>query len=172
MCQAIHFAHGRGVIHRDIKPQNIILGRHGETLVLDWGLAKATGKADPLAPEEIVRLNPQSGSSNTAAGSLVGTPGFASPEQVNGDLDQIGPRSDVYSLGATLYQLLTGEAPFAGMSRETVLRAVREGQLLPPRQRNPGIAKPLEAICLKAMSLNPSDRYGSARCWPMTSSAG
>ncbi len=101
----------RGLLHRDIKPGNIIVGKHGETLVVDWGLAKATGKSDPGAEERTLVPSSASGSAETLPGSALGTPAYMSPEQARGDLDQLGPRSDVYSLGATLYCLLTGKPP-------------------------------------------------------------
>ncbi len=98
VCNAIEYAHSRGVLHRDIKPSNIIVGRHGETLVVDWGLAKATGKSDPLAAERTLLPSSASGTSETLPGSALGTPAFMSPEQAEGQLDRLGPRTDVYSL--------------------------------------------------------------------------
>ena len=139
------------MIHRDIKPANIIVGKHGETLVVDWGLAKAIGRADPSAGEQT--LVPSSGgSSETLPGSALGTPAYMSPEQACGDLDRLGPRSDVYSLGATLYCLLTGKPPFEGDDIGVILRAVQQGDFLRPAQLDPSIDKALEAICLKAMA--------------------
>ncbi len=114
VCNAMEYAHSRGVLHRDIKPRNIILGRHGETLVVDWGLAKATGKSDPATEERTLLPSSASGSSETLPGSALGTPAYMSPEQAEGQLERLGPRSDVYSLGATLYCLLTGQPPFTG----------------------------------------------------------
>ncbi len=116
VCNAIEYAHSRGVLHRDIKPANIIVGKHGETLVVDWGLAKATGRADPGADAGEQSLVPSSasGSAETLPGRALGTPSFMSPEQAEGDLENLGPRSDVYSLGATLYFLLTGRPPVDG----------------------------------------------------------
>jgi serine/threonine-protein kinase len=165
VCHAIAYAHARGVIHRDLKPANIMLGAFGETLVVDWGLAKPLDlppdKADPgLAP-----LRPLSGSARegTLYGSTVGTPAYMSPEQAAGRLEDLGPASDVYSLGATLYCLLTGEAPFHGTEIAPLLRRVERGEFPPPRQANRRVPRALEAVCLKAMALRPEDRYGSAR---------
>jgi serine/threonine-protein kinase len=110
VCQAVAYAHSRGVVHRDLKPGNVMLGKYGETLVVDWGLAKATGKADVELTEGL--LVSSADSALTKAGRAMGTPAYMSPEQATGQLDQLGPRSDVYSLGATMYCLLTGQAPF------------------------------------------------------------
>src|SRR5262249_3545162 len=111
VCSAIHYAHSRGVTHRDIKPKNILLGSHGETLILDWGLAKTRGEDGRLSQEGPVVLSPGAGESHTQTGATVGTPAYMSPEQAAGDLETVGPRSDVYSLGATLYSVMTGRAP-------------------------------------------------------------
>jgi serine/threonine-protein kinase len=162
VCNAIDYAHSRGVIHRDLKPANIIVGRHGETLVVDWGLAKSVGRADPSAGERTIAPS-SSGSSETLPGSALGTPGYMSPEQARGALERLGPRSDVYGLGATLYCLLTGKPPFAGEDVGAILEAVREGRFPHPRQIDPRLDRALEAVCLKAMALRPEDRYASAR---------
>jgi serine/threonine-protein kinase len=164
-CNAIDYAHGRGVLHRDIKPANILVGKHGETLVVDWGLAKATGRRDPTEDDEhTVRPVGAGGSSaETRPGSALGTPAFMSPEQAAGALDRLGPRSDVYSLGATLYALLTGRRPFEGEDLPSLLDAVRRGDFPPPRQVDRRIPPALEAVCLKAMATRPADRYASAR---------
>jgi serine/threonine protein kinase len=162
VCHAIDYARSRGVLHRDIKPGNVIVGKHGETLVVDWGLAKAMGKADPSSGERTLMPTTASGSAETLPGSALGTPAYMSPEQAEGDLGKLGPRSDVYSLGATLYCLLTGGPPFVGDPMEVIPR-VQRGDFRPPRQLDPTVDRALEAICLKAMALRPEDRYGSCR---------
>ena len=164
VCNAIEYAHSRGVLHRDLKPGNVILGRHGETLVVEWGLAKPTGKAEPghEPGERTLVPSSASGSAETLPGAALGTPAYMSPEQAAGDLDALGPRSDVYSLGATLYCLLTGRAPFDGDVGD-VLRKVQRGEFPPPRRLDPSIDKALEAVCLKAMATKPEDRYASCR---------
>jgi serine/threonine-protein kinase len=164
VCNAIDYAHSRGVLHRDIKPGNVIVGKHGETLVVDWGLAKPLGKVEPArdAGEGTLRLSSASGSAETLPGSALGTPAYMSPEQAAGDMDRLGPRSDVYSLGATLYCLLTGKPPFEGDAFE-VLRKVGRGDVAPPRQLDPSIDLALEAVCLKAMATEPADRYPTCR---------
>jgi serine/threonine-protein kinase len=163
VCNAIHYAHSRGVLHRDVKPGNIIVGKYGETLVVDWGLAKPLGRSEVPGEERMLAPAATGGSSETLPGSALGTPAYMSPEQARGDLDRVGPRSDVYSLGATLYYLLCGKSPFEGDDAGTVLRAVREGRFAAPRQWDISIDKALEAICVKAMSLAPEDRYPTAK---------
>src|SRR5262249_31071368 len=105
VCNAIDYPHTRRVLHRDLQPGNIIVGKHGEALVVDWGLAKAVGRGEGLGPSEERTLMPASasGSAETLPGAALGTPAYMSPEQAQGDLEALGPRSDVYSLGATLY---------------------------------------------------------------------
>jgi serine/threonine protein kinase len=164
-CHAIAYAHSRGVIHRDIKPSNIMLGNFGETLVVDWGLAKCVGRKDQYADFDASTLMPVSGSqaSATVHGSTIGTPPFMSPEQANGDLESMGPRSDIYSLGASLYMILTGSVPYGGQSSREVVEAAKKGQFQIPIKKNPLIPKALNAICCKAMSLSPDDRYATAQ---------
>jgi serine/threonine-protein kinase len=163
VCNAIDYAHSRGVLHRDIKPGNIIVGKHGETLVVDWGLAKATGRTISSCEERTLIPSSGSGSAQTLPGSALGTPAYMSPEQARGEIDRLGPKSDIYSLGATLYCLLTGKAPVESDNIEVVIRSVQQANFTPPRQHNPAIDRALEAVCLKAMALNPDDRYPTCR---------
>jgi serine/threonine-protein kinase len=165
VCNAIEYAHRRGVLHRDLKPGNIMVGKYGETLVVDWGLAKLIRHGESSRDEDEPSLQPSvsSGGGETLPGSTVGTPAFMSPEQAAGALEQIGPASDVYSLGATLYAVLTGRPPLEGSNIERILRASRAGQIPSPRAVDPSIDPALEAICLKAMALEPKDRYASPR---------
>lgn len=164
VCYAMEYAHSRGVIHRDLKPSNIMLGKYGETLVVDWGLAKALGRADQLSDSPESALVPSSGSSidMTEMGAVIGTPSYMSPEQAAGKLDDLGPSSDVYSLGATLYHLLVGQAPFTKRPVHEIIENVRTGNIPLPSTLNPRIPKVLEAVCLKAMSRLPGERYPSA----------
>jgi serine/threonine-protein kinase len=163
VCNAVHYAHTRGILHRDLKPGNVIVGQHGETLVVDWGLAKPLNGHEPGDDAGEAPLVPSSasGSSETLPGTAVGTPAYMSPEQAAG-AHRLSVRSDVYGLGATLYYVLTGHAPFAGEVGD-VLRAVQAGRLARPRQHDPLMDRGLEAICLKAMALGPQDRYATPR---------
>jgi serine/threonine protein kinase len=179
-CNAIEYAHSRKVIHRDIKPENIMLGPYGETLVVDWGLAKSldAGSSNPPATQferqgsdetlpgsraKPVKLKGSSGATPTLEGSALGTPAYMSPEQAQGKLAELGPGSDVYSLGASLYVLLTGQAAFKGDEVTELLEKVRSGQFASPRAIWSGVPRPLEAICLKAMAMKSAERYRSAR---------
>ncbi len=169
VCDAVAYAHSRGVLHRDIKPSNIMLGKYGETLVVDWGVAKALDRPEaeiPIDRSELpLRPSPGSSLEPTEAGSAVGTPAYMSPEQASGQLDPLGPRSDVYCLGATLYHLLTGRAPCEGGQVGEVYRKVLSGAIPRPRALDSRIAPGLEAICLKALALRPSNRYESAEAF-------
>jgi serine/threonine-protein kinase len=164
VCEAMAYAHSRGVLHRDLKPGNVMLGKYGETLVVDWGLAKPLGERH--SSEDFVEqtLRPSgSGATPTQMGKAVGTPAYMSPEQAAGRLDLLGPASDIYSLGATLYTLLTGKPPIEGLTLEAILRKVQEGDFPAPRKVKPQVAPALEAVCRMAMALKPEDRYGSAK---------
>ena len=142
---ALEYAHAQGVIHRDMKPANIIVDAAGEPHLLDFGLAKDL-HVDGL----------------TAYGVGIGTPAYASPEQIGGEIDRVGPASDVYSLGATLYEMLAGRPPFAGESGVALLVCVLERQPKPPRKWAPDLPRDLETICLKALEKEPNLRYPTA----------
>jgi len=164
VCNAIAYAHSRGVLHRDLKPGNIMLGRYGETLVVDWGLAKPLDRADKTLEldEQPLQPSPTSSSDKTIPGMALGTPQFMSPEQAAGRLDLIGPASDIYGLGATLYCVLTGQPPFTEADTGQVLQQVRQGHFPRPRHVSRRVPRALEAICLKAMALDPAARYADA----------
>jgi serine/threonine-protein kinase len=160
VCNTVGYAHSCGVLHRDLKGQNVLLGNFGEVVLLDWGLAKNLGQ-----PEEI-ELLPSTESSDaelTRAGQTLGTPTAMAPEQASGLLDQIDQRTDIYGLGVILYEILTGQRPFAGTTVQEVLRKVREEDPPAPRSLCPEIPAGLEAICRRAMARNPQDRYSTAK---------
>lgn len=190
VCNAIAFAHDRGVLHRDLKPHNIMLGAFGETLVLDWGLAKiigapekpvfgsgapgdlpqgsvtipgsgTTGGLSPSLRRSVV-TNVRSQASQTIMGSIMGTPAYMPPEQARGENDTLDSRADIYSLGAILYELITGRQAVPKDKIVLMLKRVTTGDIVPPRKVDPRIERPLEAICLKALALRREDRYQSA----------
>jgi eukaryotic-like serine/threonine-protein kinase len=168
VCNALDYAHSRGVLHRDLKPGNIMLGKFGETLVVDWGLAKSAGRPERVPTSATLddrTLVPQSRSDlrETQLGARLGTPAYMSPEQAAGQIDKLGPASDVYSLGATLYCVLTGRAPFNDHDLADLLRKVERGDFPPPRTLQRWIDPALEAICLKAMATDTSQRYVTPR---------
>jgi serine/threonine protein kinase/formylglycine-generating enzyme required for sulfatase activity len=166
VCNAIDYAHSRGVLHRDLKPPNILLGKYGETLVVDWGLAKVVGKREQHVQADEPTLQPSSSDTDVALtqmGSAIGTPQYMSPEQAQGRLDELGPATDVYGIGATLYAVLAGRSPFADVEPGEVLARAARGDFPTPRQVNRRVPPALDAICLKAMAYKPAHRYPSAR---------
>ena len=165
VCNAIGYAHNRGVLHRDIKPANIMLGPFGETLVIDWGLAKIVGRPNTPGATGLQTVAPASGTpSSTQIGLTVGTPMYMSPEQAAGLHDELTPASDVFSLGVTLYQILTGKLPYVGFRNfHELLDHVKRGQIVRPRQAHRDVPRALEAVCLQAIARAPSDRYATAQ---------
>jgi tetratricopeptide (TPR) repeat protein len=162
-CNAVAYAHSRGVIHRDLKPANVMLGPYGETLVVDWGLAKVVGReiADANFAVELTLQPPSGEGSLTQAGLALGTPAFMSPEQARGEVAGLSFATDVYSLGATLYALLTGRPPVRGRDTAEVLAKVRQGEWQRPRQVKSSVPQALNAVCCKAMALASPERYAS-----------
>jgi hypothetical protein len=166
VCYTVAYAHSRCVLHRDLKPSNVMLGRYGETLLVDWGLAKqlaeppAQGPGDAtLAPALVPGLVDGVA---TQAGATLGTPAYMSPEQAAGRRDQLGPASDIYGLEATLYTLLTGRPPVDGKDLAEVLGKARRGDWPPPRRVKADVPSALNAVCRKALALQPEQRYATA----------
>ncbi|MEM7308220.1 MAG: tetratricopeptide repeat protein [Planctomycetota bacterium] len=164
VCEAVGYAHDKGVLHRDLKPANVMVGSFGEVYVVDWGLSRIEGREDPrdlrLRPAE---AEAEAGESplRTMEGDVVGTPAFMPPEQARGELDRVDRRADVYSIGAILYQLLAGHAPYSPptLPPRAVLAQLLAGPPEPIRARNPAAPAELEAICEQAMARDPAERY-------------
>jgi tetratricopeptide (TPR) repeat protein len=146
LADGMQYAHERGIIHRDLKPANVLLTLRGEPKVTDFGLVK--------------RLEDDSG--QTQSGSILGTPSYMAPEQAEGKIKQIGPRSDIYALGGILYELLTGRAPFRAASVLDTLQQVRTKEPIPPSQFQPKLPRDLETICLKCLQKESAKRYATA----------
>ncbi len=199
VCEAMAYAHSKNVVHRDLKPANVMVGRFGETYVMDWGLAKVLGRRDPhdlrlaveprahgqhdaeragedgrraerpsLDPVVTLRSDSTHGADSplrTLDGDIVGTPAYMAPEQAQGRLDEVGPRSDIYSVGSLLYHLLAGHMPYEPLGETVrataILEAVRAGPPWPLRKLDPTLPAELVAIAEKAMARDPLERYAS-----------
>ena len=177
VCDTLAYAHAKKVVHRDLKPSNIMLGRFGEVYVVDWGIAKIMGKTSTASRnlrETLTAMvqgaalqdeNDTGSAHSTRQGSILGTPSYIAPELARGDVDLASPLSDVYSVGAMLYEVLTGNAPYTTRGQELpalkILRLVVEGKLRPVSELAAHAPRALVAICEKAMSREPSERYPS-----------
>ncbi|MEE2829355.1 MAG: bifunctional serine/threonine-protein kinase/formylglycine-generating enzyme family protein, partial [Myxococcota bacterium] len=161
-CQAVAYAHKRRVIHRDLKPDNIMIGDFGEVLLMDWGVARSLDsepeKLLPVPASEGVTLQ------TTADGAMVGSPAYMAPEGLQGEMESVDARSDVFSLGIILYELLTLERPFQADNLGRLMYLVVQGDFLPPSEHSPDrdIPAEIEATCLKALSPDPNDRFRDA----------
>ncbi|MFO0920903.1 MAG: serine/threonine-protein kinase [Pirellulales bacterium] len=181
VCLTLAYAHNQKVIHRDLKPANVILGEFGETVVLDWGLAKKlethTSSIDACIPQANEPFPPEvaTASSNaipsmssvpsllhTMQGTVQGTAAYMSPEQARGENATLSFPSDVFSLGCILYEILCERSPFRAATIEETMERVRRAEMVPPRSIRRGIHRSLEAICLKCLQLQPENRYASA----------
>jgi len=173
VCMAIGFAHSRGVVHRDIKPSNVMIGDFGETLMLDWGVAKVLGRRDDSADggsvdsqldTQVTTLRSQSEDS-TMMGVVTGTPAYMAPEQAAGRIDEVDARADIYALGALLYEILTYVPPFRGKNFRQTLTAVLTQPVTPPSVRAPenDVPRALEEICMRCLAKRREDRYQSCR---------
>ncbi len=175
VCETMAYAHAKSVVHRDLKPENVMVGQFGETYVMDWGLARVLGQPDTEAQRKRIlgvssvsvvhiarRDGDSDGSAMTEEGAIMGTPFYMPPEQAAGELENIGPQSDVYAAGAMLYHLLTGKRPYdelRGQSSLAVVRAVLAGPPIDLHQLDKTIPPELGAICQRAMARAVTDRY-------------
>jgi serine/threonine protein kinase/formylglycine-generating enzyme required for sulfatase activity len=168
VCQAVAFAHSRGVIHRDLKPENIMIGDFGEVLVMDWGLAKVIhGEEDTFAENEkadwkaVDETTLNLSEKITLDGAIAGTPAYMAPEQAAGNISELDERTDVYALGAILYEILTLERTVAGESVREVMEQVLNAEIPDPREVAPNreVPRELAAVCMKALCKSPEDRY-------------
>ena len=169
VCQAIAYAHSKGVIHRDLKPENIMLGEYGESQVLDWGLARVKGQEDKALRDiqkgtlalskSLIQSDSQA---LTMDGSIVGTPAYMPPEQARGELENVDEQSDVYALGAVLYQILTGHPPYEGPMAALIVQQVLSNPPLRVSAREKNVPPELEALVEKAMAREKKDRISSA----------
>ncbi|MEM7309364.1 MAG: protein kinase [Planctomycetota bacterium] len=168
VCETLAYAHGKGILHRDVKPSNVMVGALGETYVTDWGLARVAARPEPGVPDPRGEVRDPDDSRHgpfTVDGAVIGTPSYMAPEQASGRAAAIGPRVDVYAVGAVLYELLAGEPPYAdrcpSADAQGVLEEVRRHAPTALVRRAPAAPPELIAICDKAMSRTPARRYGN-----------
>jgi tetratricopeptide (TPR) repeat protein len=165
LCQTVGYAHSRGVLHRDLKPDNVMLGPYGETILLDWGIAKVLGPNEPALRDESgpsARVRETVPDTGTQAGAIMGTPSYMAPEVAAGLNEEVDERSDIYLLGATLYQILTGKQPRTAKTLAEIIKKAKYEPPQPVRSINPLVPKALDAICHKAMAHAKEDRYPTA----------
>jgi eukaryotic-like serine/threonine-protein kinase len=162
VCNTIAYAHSRGVLHRDLKGDNVVLGDFGEVIVLDWGLAKLVDQPDDVVEPLELDASAADSASLTRQGEVVGTPAYMAPEQAEGRLDWIDQRTDIFGLGAIFYEILTGRPPFVGEDTMDVLIQAVRGKPQAPHEIVPDVPRVLEALCLKALARQREDRHASA----------
>ncbi|KAF0246189.1 MAG: hypothetical protein FD180_931 [Planctomycetota bacterium] len=164
ICLGVAYAHSKGIIHRDLKPSNVMIGDFGETLILDWGLAREGGDPPEAEPGMRTRLRaPKVGSSTlTMEGDVLGTPAYMPPEQANGRLNTMDARSDVFSLGAILFELLTFRPPYQAATSDDVLVLAQAGRVPPPSSIGKDIPPELDRICARATAGRREERYPTA----------
>ncbi|MFM9964112.1 MAG: protein kinase domain-containing protein [Planctomycetaceae bacterium] len=162
ICQALGYAHSRGVLHRDLKPHNVMLGRYGEAIVIDWGLAKFEAEIEPSITMSQIVVTESGQVEESKTGQVLGTPGYMAPEQAAGQLDQVDVRSDIYGLGAILFEILTGQGPHDDKRGKEILKLIVEQPSPVAKQLAPQIPAALDAICSKAIAKQREDRYQKA----------
>ncbi len=162
VCEAMAYAHSKGVIHRDLKPGNIVLGEFGETIILDWGLAKKKGEEEAVSDAEETPSKDVFDEAITRHGAVLGTPSFMAPEQADSKFGPVDQQSDVYALGALLFYLLTGQRIYEPGGREALTRLTGDEPTPSPRQRVDCIPPELVAICEKATAKHKEDRFRDA----------